>query len=204
MKKIILSVFVLATTISVSHAQVSFGLKGGIGMFNFSGSDADGGDFKSKLGVMAGVYAAIPVGETFAVAPELQFSGQGSKQSALGNTVKYNVNYLNVPVMLQYRNPSGFIAETGPQIGFLMSAKADAGSGGSTDLKDSFKGSALSWGIGLGFKSSLGLGLSARYTLNLGSIAKDDDEGGKVDIKNNGFQIGLIFELGGKSGSSSK
>jgi hypothetical protein len=203
MKKIILSLFVLAATVSVSHAQVSFGLKGGIGMYNFTGSDAEGADFKSKMGIMAGVYAVIPVGETFAVAPELQFSGQGAKASVLSTDVKYNLNYLNVPIMLQYRNPSGFIAETGPQIGLLMSAKGDAGSG-TEDIKDSFKGSALSWGLGLGFKSSLGLGISARYNLSLGSIAKDDSEGGKVDIKNNGFQIGLIFELGGKSGSSSK
>ncbi len=201
MKKIILSVIVLATTFHVSQAQVNVGFKGGIGMFNFTGDDADG-DFKSKMGIMAGIYAAIPVGETFAVAPELQFSGQGAKATYLSTTIKYNVNYLNVPIMLQYRNPTGFIAETGPQIGFLMSAKADDGNS-TEDMKDTFKSSAFSWGIGLGYKSSLGLGISARYNLSLNSIAKDD-EGDKVDIKNPGFQVGLIFELGGKSGSTGK
>lgn len=201
MKKIILSLFVLAATISVSHAQVSFGLKGGIGMFNFTGADAEG-DYKSKMGIMAGAYASIPVGETFAVAPELQFSGQGSKISESSVDAKFNVNFLNVPIMLQYRNPSGFFAETGPQIGFLMSAKVEV-DGESEDYKEFFKSSAFSWGIGLGYKSSLGLGISARYNLSLNSIAKDD-EGEKIDIKNPGFQVGVFFEFGGKSGSAHK
>lgn len=201
MKKIILSVFILATTFSVARAQVSFGLKAGIGMFNFTGSDADG-DYKSKLGVMGGVYAAIPVGETFVVAPELQFSGQGAKVDQSSVDAKFNVNFINVPVMLQYRNPSGFFAETGPQIGFLMSAKVKV-DGESEDYKEFFKSSAFSWGIGLGYKTSMGVGISARYNLGLNSIAKDD-EGDKVDIKNPGFQVGLIFELGGKSGSAHK
>ncbi|MBL7724972.1 MAG: PorT family protein [Chitinophagaceae bacterium] len=199
MKKIILSLVILATTFFVSQAQVNVGLKGGIGMFNFSGDDTE--DFKSKIGPMGGIYAAIPISETFAVAPELQFSGQGAKMEISSIKVNYNLNYLNIPVMFQYRNPSGFIAETGPQIGFLMSAKASA-DGDEEDIKDSFKGSAFSWGIGLGFKSSMGLGISARYNLNLNNIV--DDEGGDVDVKNSGFQVGVFFEFGGKSGNAKK
>lgn len=198
MKKIILSLVILTTTFFVSQAQVNVGVKGGIGMFNFSGDDAE--DFKSKIGPMGGVYAAIPLGETFAVAPELQFSGQGAKMEVSSIKVNYNLNYLNIPVMFQYRNPSGFVAETGPQIGFLMSAKAKM-DGEEEDVKDSFKGNAFSWGVGLGYKSSMGVGIAARYNINLNSIV-DDDEGESVDVKNSGFQIGVFFEFGGKSGNA--
>jgi len=196
MKKIILTVVVLATTFSFTRAQVNFGVKGGIGLFNFSGSDASDGDFKSKVGILAAVYAAIPISENFAVTPELQFSGQGAKGTDLGIDFEFNLNYLNIPVMFQYRNEGGFFAEAGPQIGFLMSAKVKA-EGTDEDIKDSFKSTAFSLGIGAGYKSSMGLGISARYALNLNNILDDPDG----DLKNSGFQIGLIYEFGGKKSS---
>ena len=199
MKKIILSVVVLATTISVSRAQVSFGLKGGIGLFNFSGSDASGTGFKSKIGILAAGYAAIPISETFAIAPELQFSGQGAKVTESGVSVDFNVNYLNIPVLAQYRNESGFFVEAGPQIGFLMSAKAK-GSGLDEDIKSSFNSTAFSLDFGAGYKSGMGLGISARYALNLNNIGK----GSGSDLKNSGFQIGAIYEFGGKKDSKEK
>lgn len=200
MKKAFLALVVLTTTVLASNAQVKFGIKAGIGVFNLSGDDGDG--FDSKVGPMGGAYAAIPIGETFAVAPELQFSGQGAKQSESGITAKFIINYVNIPVMLQYRNPSGFFAETGPQIGFRSTAKIKV-EDEEEDYKDVIKSTAFSWGIGLGYRSSMGLGVSARYNLNLNSIAEDQD-GESFDVKNSGFQVGLIFEFGGGSGNAKK
>lgn len=203
MKKTVLALVVLVTTVFASQAQVNFGIKAGIGVYNFSGDDIDGSDgFEAKVGPVGGVYAAIPVSEMFAVTPELQFCGQGAKLKESGSTAKYLINYINIPVMFQYRNPSGFFAETGPQIGFRASAKGKY-DGEEIDLKDQIKSTAFSWNFGAGYRSSVGVGVAARYCLNLNSIAEDDD-GESVDVKNSGFQVALFFEFGGKSGNARK
>lgn len=203
MKKTVLALVVLVTTVFASEAQVNFGIKGGIGVYNFSGDDISGDDgYQAKVGPVGGVYAAIPISEMFAVTPELQFCGQGSKVKESGITGKYLFNYLNIPVMFQYRNPSGFFAETGPQIGFRSSAKVKY-DGGEEDLKDEVKSTAFSWNIGAGYKSSVGVGVAARYCLSLNSIIEDQD-GESIDVKNSGFQVALFFEFGGKSGNARK
>lgn len=193
MKKILLSLVVCSATMFAAKAQVSFGIKGGIGVYNLSGDDIQNTD--SKVGVVAGAYAAIPVFGQFSVTPEVQFAGQGAKQTESGVTAKYLLDYVNIPVMFQYRNASGFFAETGPQIGFRASAKVKA-AGQTEDFKDQIKSTAFSWGVGAGYRSSVGVGVNARYVLSLNSIA--EDQGGQsYDVKNSGFQVGLFFEFGG-------
>ncbi len=182
MKKVLLSLVVIATTVLASQAQVSYGAKAGANLYNFSGDDAEGLD--SKIGFNVGGFVNIPVSETFSVQPELVFSAEGAKASEGDGTL--NLNYLNIPIMLQYNTPSGFYAEAGPQIGLLMSAKAKL-DGESEDIKDSFKGTNISVGVGLGF--------GARYNLGLGNIL--DSDGG--DLKLGGFQLGVSFKFGGSS-----
>ncbi len=190
MKKVLLSLVVIATTVLASQAQVSYGAKAGANLYNFSGDDAEGLD--SKIGFNVGGFVNIPVSETFSVQPELVFSAEGAKASEGDGTL--NLNYLNIPIMLQYNTPSGFYAEAGPQIGLLMSAKAKL-DGESEDIKDSFKGTNISVGVGLGYRLQNGLGFGARYNLGLGNIL--DSDGG--DLKLGGFQLGVSFKFGGSS-----
>ncbi len=79
---------------------------------------------KPKLAFNAGAFVALPLFNEFSLQPEVVYSGQGSKFSESGFTGTVNANYVNVPVLFKYNNPTGFFAETGPQLGFLMSAKA--------------------------------------------------------------------------------
>jgi hypothetical protein len=102
---------------------------------------------------------------------------------------------LNIPLLLQY-NASGFIAETGPQIGFLMSAKAKADDD-DVDVKDFFESTNLSWAVGLGYQLPGGIGINARYNLGLSNIAKTEDDDFKY--KANTIQIGLSYSFGGGS-----
>ncbi len=192
MKKVLLSLVVIATTVFASQAQVSYGAKAGANLYNFSGDDADG--FDSKIGFNVGGFVNIPVSETFSVQPELVFSAEGAKTSISSVDANYNMNYLNIPIMLQYNNPSGFYAEAGPQIGLLMSAKVKVDSE-SEDVKDSFKGTNISLGVGVGYRLPNGLGFGARYNLGLGNLVDEGD----VDVKLSGFQLGVSFKFGGSS-----
>jgi len=60
------------------------------------------------------------------------------------------MDYVNIPVLFKYNNPGGFFAETGPQLGFLISAKAKSGSV-SFDAKSNYKSTDFSWAIGAGY-----------------------------------------------------
>ncbi|MBI2730663.1 MAG: PorT family protein [Sphingobacteriales bacterium] len=191
MKKAILSALLVVAFAAVNAQDVKFGLKAGLNISTFSGSDASGS--KSKAGFYAGGLVNIPVSGGFSVQPELVYSGEGAKgDDGNGGTATQNLNYLNIPVLAKYTFNGGFFAETGPQIGFLLSAKAKGG-GVSVDDKDAFKSTAFSWGVGVGYTSSANIGGSVRYNLGISKIDKD----GASKAYNNVFQVGLHYIFGG-------
>lgn len=190
MKKVLLVVAILVAGVAV-QAQVKFGVKAGANLSMWGGDDVPD-EAKSKFGFHAGALANIPVSSMFSVQPEVLFSNEGAKFEEGGESANYNLNYINIPVLFQYNNPSGFYAETGPQIGLLMSAKVKF-DGESTDVKELFKGSNFSWAIGAGYKMPSGFGIGVRYNLGLGNIVDEDD----ADIKQSNFGIGVTYTFGG-------
>ena len=92
-----------------------------------------------------------------------------------------NLSYINVPVLLQYNNPSGFFAHTGPQVGFLMSAKAKAG-GEEQDMKEFVNSTDFAWAIGAGFATQSGFGFNARYNIGLSKLDKEGEGSSKNSV----------------------
>jgi len=198
MKKILfLSVFTAAAFIG--QAQIKFGIKAGANFSKFSGDDAkiEGISPKFRTGFAGGGLVNIGLSEMFSVQPEVLYSMEGALYKESGAKLIFKTDYINVPVLLQYNNPSGFYAETGPQIGFLMSAKMSDGDN-SVDAKDGFKKINFSWGLGAGYKLSNGLGIGARYNLGLANIAdnSDSEPGESGNIKLGGFHVGLFYTFG--------
>lgn len=190
MKKV-LFVFVLAAGSLAANAQATFGFKAGANLANIKiTGDGVSESFDSKIGFHAGAFATIPVASSINVQPEAVFSMEGAKSGG----DKLNLTYINVPVMFQYHS-QGFIGETGPQLGLLMSAKSkEEGVSESEDIKEEFETINLSWAVGAGYRLANGLGFHARYNLGLSNLAKDSDDG---KAKSNVFQFGLSFALGG-------
>jgi hypothetical protein len=198
MRKILL-VAALAVSAAAVNAQATFGVKAGA---NFSSikSSGEGEDDNSdmKVGLNIGALANVPISEMFSFQPEVVFSMEGGKEEEDDIKVTLKLNYINVPLLLQY-NASGFIAETGPQIGFLMSAKGKVeglGEEVEEDIKEEYEGINLSWAIGLGYKMPSGFGVNARYNLGLSNIDKDDSEG-DFKTKTNTIQVGVFYTFGG-------
>lgn len=190
MKKVFIA-FVCATSLLSAKAQVKFGVKAGVNISNFTG---DVSENKSKLSLNAGAYAKIPLFASFSLNPEVLFSGEGSKFDEGSIDVKYNTNYINVPVLFQYNHASGFFAHTGPQIGFLIGAKAKA-DGNSQDIKELFKKTNVSWAVGAGYITKLGIGANIRYNLGLANVIDAESAG---SVKSSSLQIGLLYQFGGK------
>ena len=194
MKKIFLVTLTSFVAI-LAGAQIQFGVKAGLNLANLSFSPAESGaSFSMKPDFNAGALVFIPINEMFALQPEVMFSGQGSKVKAEAESGTYNFNYINIPVLAKYHHASGFFAELGPQVGFNISAKAKA-MGQSTDLKENVKSADFSGVVGLGFLSSINLGVDARYNLGFANIAK---EASGVKIKNNVIQVSVFYMFGGQ------
>lgn len=192
MKKVLL-VLVFAASVAAANAQVKFGVKAGVNLSNVIGSDAE--DTKMKVGFNAGGLVQIPVTTQFSIQPELVYSAQGFKaDDEEGDELKINSGYINIPVLAKYTSTSGFFAETGPQLGLLINAKAKLGDE-SEDIKDFYKKTDFAWAFGLGYQTPSGVGINARYNLGLSKIADEGD----AKVKNGVIQVGLYYVIGGNA-----
>ncbi len=191
MKKII--IFLLGTfLICTAGAQkIYFGIKGGVNVSTLH--SAANTNFENKVGFNLGGLAHIHTSKTWAIQPEIFYSLEGAKASLIGsnNKVTYNLNYINVPVLLQYFFSNGFRLEGGPQMGFLLSAKTKTGN--VTVDNKAFQSTAVSIPLGIGYLSSSGLGIDARYVFGLSNI--NDNSNGST-IQSNVFQFGFFYQLG--------
>ena len=187
---LLLAGFSLATV----NAQVQFGVKGGLNLANVSLSGNTGGvSYSSKVDFHVGGLVSIPAFSSFTIQPEVVYSAQGSKLSSGGDNGTLNFGYINVPVLLKYNTSSGFYAETGPQISFLLSANEKA-DGASQDIKSDLSSTDFGWAFGVGYQLPSNLGFDVRYNLGLSNIVKDQSGGGS--IKNGVFQIGVFYMFG--------
>jgi hypothetical protein len=198
MKKVFLVSAILIAGIA-SQAQIKFGAKLGANFYSITGEDADGLEEsrKIKIGLAGGGFVNIPISTMFSIQPELLYSMEGNLQKEGDMKATYALSYLNIPVMAQLNTASGFYAETGPQVGFLMSAKYKLDDGTDEeefDVKDELKSIGFSWALGLGYKLKSGLGFGARYNFGLSSLDDSDDP---AKIKSSGFHVGLSYTFGG-------
>tara|TARA_R110000850_G_scaffold277086_1_gene422273 strand:- start:573 stop:1211 length:639 start_codon:yes stop_codon:yes gene_type:complete len=212
MKKVLLiaAVAVFGLT-SVQAQDISFGAKAGVNLANLGG-DVEDNDM--KIGFHVGGVVEIPLSEQFSFAPELLFSTQGTKSeysetdTFLGETFTYefeeklNLSYLNIPLMAKYYVSEGFSLEAGPQVGFLISAKAEGdesvtvdgvteSESYSIDIKDELESLDFGLNFGAGFKMESGLFFQGRYNLGLANLTGNSD----VKITNQviQFSVGFMF-----------
>jgi hypothetical protein len=178
-----------------AHAQFAFGIKGGANISNVNGSDVSGLTTSSVVGFNAGAYLKVPLRHGLSLQPEVVYSSQGFKQTSNGVTGTYTEGYVNVPVLLKYTHFTGVFIETGPQIGFLASAKLSA-DGNSADWKKYYNSSDVSWVIGVGVKiPATPISLDARYNFGLSNIDNNSQTGDNGSLHNGSFQIGIMIRL---------
>lgn len=190
MKKMVTAFLATGILLGTAFAQkTEVGFKAGANFANLTGSSPSA--YSTKTDLHGGLLFHIHLNDKFAFQPEVVYSGQGAKSKANSDD-KINLGYLNVPLLGQYMFSNGFRLETGPQAGILMSAKGKVGNV-TTDIKDDLKGFDFAWVAGLGYKSTGGLGVDARYNIGLSDIRDDNTIGSK--IKNSVIQVGLFYQF---------
>jgi hypothetical protein len=195
MKKLTLVLLAGFSFATAANAQsIRFGVKAGANFSNASGDGLQGLSTSTLVGFNGGVFLGLGITDNLFIQPELVYSGQGFKGAVSGTTVTQHENYINIPVLVKYQLPIGLYFQTGPQVGFLMSAKESAG-GASQDDKAQFKSIDLAWAVGAGFQvPATQLGIDVRYNIGLANIA-DNSGGGSGSVKNGVFQVGLTYTL---------
>jgi len=126
---------------------------------------------------------------SFKLQPEIFFDNQSNKYD--GATA--NFNYLSVPVLAKYGfKNTGFSLLAGPQIGFLLSAKAK-GDGVSQDLKSNLQDFNFGLAFGAEYALPLGLVISARYNYGLTNIDKTTIVGSSDKLSSFTLALGYSF-----------
>ncbi|MEP6583890.1 MAG: porin family protein [Ginsengibacter sp.] len=191
MKKLIILILPTFILFTANAQKTYFGIKGGLNVSSLHINDDNA--LESKIGFHVGALAHIHASKTWAIQPEVFYSLEGAKGTLIGNNnkVTYNLNYINVPVLLQRFFHNGLRVEAGPQLGFLISAKTKTGS--LTVDNKGFQSTAISIPLGVGYLTSEGLGFDARYVFGLSNI--NEDEKGST-VQGNVFQFGIFYQFG--------
>lgn len=196
MKKIILTVvmvFTLGFVNAQEKADMAFGVKGGLNISTITNADVDGVNSKSLVGFHVGFFGEFMVSNKFAIQPEVLYSAQGTELEFEGISGDLKLDYITIPVMAKYYVADAFSLELGPQIGFLVSAKAKSG-GESEDVKDELKSTDVSLNFGLGYDITQNFMIGARYSLGLTRL-QDELIPGEDESKNSVFQISVGYKF---------
>ena len=187
--KLYLNVAVAAIlmTATAKAQNVNIGIKGGLNIYNINNSN--GAKYDNLVGFNLGLIGHIHLAKQLALQPELVYSAQGAKHTTEGVETKIHLGYINVPILLQYMFDNGFRLEAGPQIGFLVNAKAKTPNS-NVNIKNDIKKVDVGLGAGIGYVNpASNFGIDARYNLGLSNI----NENSSVKSTNRGFQVGIFY-----------
>jgi hypothetical protein len=200
-----LSVLAVITLLAASldnglFAQGRAGIKGGLNVSNLYIDDLD--DENARYGFNVGLFGQVLSSETFAIQPELLFSTKGAKADYSGlidQTIKYNLNYLDLPLLAVFKLGESAEIHVGPYASYLLNANisysGNLGSGSDDVDKDHLK--SFDYGLVGGFGLNFGaLQVGARYNYGLAKIADSDvAELLLGDSKNSVAQLYVSFNL---------
>ncbi len=194
MKKLLLTLLISFGLFYVSNAQ--FGVRAGLNFASFS-TESGGVSLNSdpKIGFHFGLTNDFKLTDNLTFRPGLLYSAKGGKLSLdfLGQTeeIEASYNYLDIPLSFIYnftKEDSGFFAEAGPYVGFLLSAKSE-----DEDIKDEFN--SLDFGLNIGLGYDLGnIVVGANYGFGLANIAKTED-GDDATAKNKNISIYAMYQF---------
>lgn len=212
MNKTYIILILLANMLTVKAQDVKFGLKGGVNFSNISisgGNSVTNPDTTTRTSFHLGGLVEVKLADKFALQPEIQYSSVGYKFALTGieqgisyrGDVVDKIDYLSIPVLVKYFAAEGFSLDFGPQVGFLISHKADIkvnvlgnSSTQTVDLADESEKIEFGLNFGATYKFKNNLFLSGRYNLGLSNIQKESTDGEKILNRTFQLSLGYIFK----------
>lgn len=173
-------VLISITGIQAQEKTASYGFKGGL---NFSNLYTDNVDDNNVLtGFNAGLYAKFPISKGIAIQPEISYTTKGAElvynNAFVKGVAKFNVNYIEVPVLLVMNITDNFNLHVGPYAAYMVSGKTSNDSNlistqRELDTNDFNKFDAgLAGGLGIDLDV---VNFGVRYNYGLTKIAKQSN-----------------------------
>jgi hypothetical protein len=202
-KKLIFASLVLSfmsfTSAQAQEKTPSYGFKGGLNFSNFYTDNVD--DSNILTGFNAGLYAKFPITNSIAIQPEINYTTKGSEQiydnAVFQGTSKFNINYIEVPVLLVANLTENFNVHVGPYAAYMVSGKTstDTNFGSSTSELDTDDFNKFDAGISGGVGVDLDVvNFGVRYNYVLTKIGKDNNFTSS-DAKNSVFNVYVGLRL---------
>ena len=149
-------------------------------------------DAKYKAGFVGGVEAEYHISPLVGISGGLLYSMQGAKADAEEGNIKvegkYNMDYLNIPILANFYVAKGLALKAGIQPGFKVSSKIKVGSVSVDDDSDAIKSFDFSIPVGISYEY-MNICLDARYNIGCTKVFKEGDGNHSV------FQLTLGYKF---------
>lgn len=179
MKTKLIAIIACVCLAQAASAQLNFGIKAGT---NITKIDGKSFDEEFKYGYLAGGFVEIGLGKKIAIQPEVLFNQYQTKVSRNFSTIYQNaaddvtngdvkLNYLSIPLMLNYKAGKLLTFQAGPQYSILIDKNKNLLQNG----QEAFKNGDFSMAGG----ATINLGklkVNGRYVVGLNSINDIDNQ----------------------------
>ncbi len=192
MKTKLISLATMLLIFSTSFSQgLNFGIKGGASINKITGKS-----FKDEFtyGYHLGGFVTVGLGKKFSVQPEVLFNQvSADTSSSFSSLYQFNkinnikLNYLTIPILLNYNVSNLFALQAGPQFGILMDQNKNLLQNGG----DAFKKGDFSMVGGLQL-NLLKFRVYGRYVIGLSDI---NNIGDQDKWKSQSIQLGVGIAL---------
>lgn len=166
MKKLIVIVCVLFSGNSAFSQEIDLGVKAGVNFASISGAS----DYSNRTGFQAGVFGGIKFTDNIGIQADVLYSQQGAEF----DSGKFDLEYVNVPVVLKYYLVQGLNIQAGPQFGFILNDDIYEVQLGGPSVRANAEKSDVSGVVGAGYDFPFGIRIDARYNFGLNDVLKDN------------------------------
>lgn len=194
MKKRFFSLLILTTIFSsIGFAQgLHIGIKGGTNIFKVDGKEFND---EYKFGYNLGAFAEIGLSPKLAIQPEVLWNQTNFRTGSEFKDVydgsfsdfKGKLNYLSIPLLLNFKPSKILTLQAGPQFGILLNNDKNLLDNG----REAFKSGDFSMLGGVQLNIG-GAKIGGRYVVGLSNINDIDN---KEKWKNQGFQLYVGFRI---------
>lgn len=181
MKKLIVVAIILFVGNSAFSQGIDLGIKAGANFANIT--DASG--LSNKTGFQAGVFGGIKFTEKVGIQADILYSQQGAEFD-LG---KFELDYVNIPIVLKYYLVQGFNVQAGPQFGFVVKDDVYTETLGGNSIEANTENTDVSGVVGAGYDFPLGIRVDARYNFGLTDVVEG------ASSKNSVFSLALGYSF---------
>ena len=158
--------------------------------------DANTSDKKSRTGITGGVFAQVPFAKgRMSLRPELLFTTKGGAYDFFnGDRTDFKINYIELPLSLEYRLMGFINLHAGGYASLLASANGDIEGIPPTLKRANFEAFDFGWHAGAGIDFG-GIGLHFRLSRGLQNVGSQSPAQLFGDLKNSTWAVTLSYGL---------